>query len=80
MQRIGACVLGAFALAALCAPALAQSRRAPAPPPNPYSCDPSGYTVPAQTHAEYDCSGTVGRVGLGASPFHPEGPGNVTFR
>lgn len=26
--------------------------------------------------AEFDRSGTRGRMGLGASPFHPEGPGN----
>jgi len=25
----------------------------------------------------YHNSGTAGRMGLGASPFHPEGPGNV---
>ena len=27
---------------------------------------------------DYDESGTRGRMGLGASPYHPEGPGNVT--
>ncbi len=26
----------------------------------------------------YNRSGTAGRMGLGASPLHPEGPGNVT--
>jgi len=26
----------------------------------------------------YHQSGTLGRMGLGASPFHPEGPGNVS--
>lgn len=25
---------------------------------------------------DYDESGTRGRLGLGASPYHPEGPGN----
>jgi hypothetical protein len=25
----------------------------------------------------YDYSGTRGRMGLGASPYHPEGPGNA---
>ncbi len=28
--------------------------------------------------ANFDRSGTRGREGLGASPFHPEGPGNVS--
>lgn len=27
----------------------------------------------------FDYSGTRGRMGLGASPFHPEGPGNFSF-
>jgi hypothetical protein len=31
-----------------------------------------------QDHNDYDRSGTRGRMGLGASPFHPEGPGNAT--
>jgi hypothetical protein len=26
----------------------------------------------------YDESGTVGRNGLGADPYHPEGPGNIS--
>ncbi len=26
-----------------------------------------------------DHSGTAGRIGLGASPFHPEGPGNTSY-
>jgi hypothetical protein len=28
--------------------------------------------------ADFDQSGTHGRLGLGASSFHPEGPGNVS--
>jgi hypothetical protein len=31
-----------------------------------------------QDHNAYDRSGSRGRMGLGASPFHPEGPGNAT--
>jgi hypothetical protein len=31
-----------------------------------------------QDRADFDRSGTRGRMGLGASPYHPEGPGNVT--
>lgn len=33
--------------------------------------------VDQQDHRLFDRSGTVGREGLGESPFHPEGPGNV---
>jgi len=28
---------------------------------------------------DYDESGSRGRMGLGASPFHPEGPGNPSY-
>ncbi len=31
-----------------------------------------------QDRADFDRSGTRGRMGLGASPYHPEGPGNVS--
>ena len=38
----------------------------------------SGGLTPAQVdHRTFDRSGTRGREGLGDSPFHPEGPGNV---
>jgi len=30
-----------------------------------------------QNPSHFDQSGTRGRNGLGANPFHPEGPGNV---
>jgi hypothetical protein len=30
-----------------------------------------------QDRADFDRSGTRGRMGLGASPYHPEGPGNA---
>lgn len=38
--------------------------------------------VPAAVEQQqfYHESGTAGRIGLGASPFHPEGPGNFTHR
>lgn len=26
----------------------------------------------------WDESGTIGRMGLGADPYHPEGPGNIS--
>jgi hypothetical protein len=28
---------------------------------------------------DYDESGSRGRMGLGASPYHPEGPGNPSY-
>ncbi len=37
-----------------------------------------GLTPSRQDRADFDRSGTRGREGLGASPFHPEGPGNPT--
>lgn len=33
--------------------------------------------APGADDDAFDDSGTRGRQGLGASPFHPEGPGNV---
>jgi hypothetical protein len=37
-----------------------------------------GRSVSEQDRAQYDWSGTRGRMGLGASPMHPEGPGNFS--
>ncbi len=45
-----------------------------------YGLDSSGTGAPAVSRldrANFDHSGTRGREGLGESPFHPEGPGNV---
>jgi hypothetical protein len=40
--------------------------------------NPSDSLAPSRMdRANFDHSGTRGREGLGASPFHPEGPGNV---
>jgi hypothetical protein len=40
--------------------------------------DPSQGRAPSITdRRDFDHSGTRGRDGLGASPFHPEGPGDV---
>jgi hypothetical protein len=80
MKSIGAFVLAAVALAAPSA-AFAQTHSYPAPAPGYYPYDPCepGYSAQSQDRAAYDCSGTRGRIGLGASPFHPEGPGNVTI-
>ncbi len=39
---------------------------------------PSDSIAPSRAdRADFDRSGTRGREGLGESPFHPEGPGNV---
>lgn len=79
MKALGAVVV-AVSLAAPSA-VFAQTHRGYASDPaaDPYSsCEP-GYSAQSQDRAAYDCSGTRGRMGLGASPMHPEGPGNVTF-
>ncbi len=36
----------------------------------------SCYSLDDCDRKDYDESGTRGRLGLGASPYHPEGPGN----
>ncbi len=80
MKPIGALFL-ALALVAPSA-AFAQAQHAyPAPAPGYYPYDPCepGYSVQSQDRAAYDCSGTRGRIGLGASLFHPEGPGNAVI-
>lgn len=38
-----------------------------------------GRSVAGWDRYRYDYSGTRGRMGLGADPMHPEGPGNSTF-
>jgi hypothetical protein len=38
----------------------------------------AGAALSRQDRADFDRSGTRGRMGLGASPYHPEGPGNVS--
>ncbi|MGH6830982.1 MAG: hypothetical protein ACREDG_07495 [Methylocella sp.] len=49
------------------------------PPPNP----PPGWIAQGRSVQEWDrfrygYSGTRGRMGLGADPAHPEGPGNFS--
>lgn len=40
---------------------------------------PDPQTAPSRwDRARFDRSGTRGRMGLGADPVHPEGPGNVS--
>ena len=36
-------------------------------------------STPGANWELFDRSGRLGRQGLGASPFHPEGPGNVSY-
>jgi hypothetical protein len=36
-----------------------------------------GFAPSTADSPDFDLSGTRGRDGLGANPFHPEGPGNV---
>ncbi len=45
------------------------------PPPIAHSGLPC-YSLDDCDRKDYDESGTIGRLGLGASPYHPEGPGN----
>jgi hypothetical protein len=45
------------------------------PPPISHSGLPC-YSLDDCDRKDYDESGTRGRLGLGASPYHPEGPGN----
>ena len=74
-----------FAAALLIASAGAAAAQA-APPHKPVKANQyyglyegsSGGLTPAQIdHRTFDRSGTRGREGLGASPLHPEGPGDV---
>jgi hypothetical protein len=61
----------------------AEQRRAPPPPPPPANCFLFVFcslpSAPGANWAIYKESGTLGRQGLGASPFHPEGPGNRSY-
>jgi hypothetical protein len=81
MKTLGAFILIAVPLAVPCA-AFAQKYTPPSPnaPSYPQSYDPCqpGYSLQSQDRAAYDCAGTRGRIGLGADPMHPEGPGNFS--
>jgi hypothetical protein len=45
-------------------------------PYSPWAPGARGPSAQQWTQYEYNQSGTLGRLGLGASPYHPEGPGN----
>jgi hypothetical protein len=61
----------------------AQSRQPKPPAPASDSCPffffCSQPSTPGANWQLYDRSGTLGRQGLGASPLHPEGPGNASY-
>lgn len=49
------------------------------PPPNPPpSWSEEGRSADSWDRYRYNYSGTRGRMGLGANPAHPEGPGNFS--
>jgi hypothetical protein len=50
----------------------------PLPPNPPQSWLAQGRSVAEWDRFRYDYSGTRGRLGLGADPAHPEGPGNFS--
>lgn len=72
--------LAAAALAASTGAASAQERY-PSRADQYYDvyASPNPRTAPSRwDRARFDRSGTRGRMGLGANPAHPEGPGNVS--
>lgn len=50
----------------------------PLPPDPPPSWLAEGRSVQEWDRYRYDYSGTRGRLGLGADPHYPEGPGNFS--
>jgi hypothetical protein len=87
MRRSATVFLAAMASFAASSGAIAQTyynHNYPAPPPPPAPPYPypgwtwEGRSAAEQDRANYDWSGTRGRMGLGASPMHPEGPGNFS--
>ncbi len=73
--------LAAAVVAASVGAVAARDRQPRSPRPNQYyAFYPSrdqGLALSRWDRARFDRSGTRGRLGLGASPSHPEGPGNV---
>jgi hypothetical protein len=60
------------------AAAASVSRTAPVQANEFYGLYDQSASAPSSDMARFDRSGTRGRLGLGASAFHPEGPGNPT--
>jgi hypothetical protein len=75
-------IMASAALLAFGVAADADQRHVAAPPP-PANCILFVFctlpSLPGANWALYKESGTLGRQGLGASPFHPEGPGNRSY-
>jgi hypothetical protein len=72
MKSICATLLAAAVLAEPLAAVAAQRR--------PAHQFPRHQSMAGRDRANYHHSGTRGRMGLGANPRSPEGPGNATFR
>lgn len=68
-------VSGAGQAAALDSFAYGSGVLPPDPPPGWFA---EGHSLEEWDWLRYDYSGTRGRMGLGASPAHPEGPGNFS--
>ena len=82
IKTIGAAIAAALSLALPGGAAAAD--RLPVPPQQAETCPFLIFCVqsplsPVERWRLYRESGTFGRQGLGASPFHPEGPGNRSF-
>jgi hypothetical protein len=75
-------VMIGFAAATLAASiGIAGAQESRRPPHQFYGAytNPAPQAAPSRwDRARFDRSGTRGREGLGASPLHPEGPGNVS--
>ena len=78
--RFGVAALVSLALAGTLA---AQDRAPPYPLPPSQKCFLFLFcslpSTPGANWQLFDRSGRLGRQGLGASPFHPEGPGNASY-
>jgi hypothetical protein len=72
MKRCAAALFAGLLLLAAPLLAAALTRR----PPHQF---PRHHSMAGRDRANFHHSGTRGRVGLGANPHRPEGPGNVSF-
>jgi len=76
-----AVIFGIFILKTEGAAYACRSRYAPPPRANVYGLPPHMrpcFSLDDCDRKAFDESGTRGRMGLGADPAHPEGPGNVS--
>lgn len=78
--RTSSAVMAAAAMLAGVGAAAARDR-SPADATHYYGMAQTGSNAAAaqvRDGSAFDASGTRGRIGLGESPFHPEGPGNFS--